>query len=652
MYDNKTFDPLATGYENETEGLIDDHSWVMLLSGSNQVDSNHVGVSNSRFFPELPQVLQDEKSWPLPLLVDEAKSNKLQDEMQSRGVLAHAQSLLGRQVLDRRFHQHTINGEAINTKQQGILNHNVQNDFEKSPKVSPFILSDIPKDFLRIPSHVALQLRNPVTNRLEWKRVQDLQESFSKLENVYPDPFASETVSGFIDFPCVLTRQKSVGLGMTICERDRMIFVLSLLSVDGQKVIPDDSLFTHKFYASSPLNTNLAPAQAAGLLPGDRILGLNGIPFGDEMPLQTHAESSRSSLLKIARLAIVNASDPMVLHVRRYLTEVPLIRESVSDTSLPDTLPTILSMRHQRETRKYEKHPLVKALRDRNVSLSLDDEIFITKTLEDFEKRTSQWANKSFFCVDAETGKLHDCPHGPNLLSSNDVNDQHPGILKAARFEKNLFLPISNDIKKKGGLEGHDTCSLPRPFNSLFERKKNKESIIFIPLSGIRCALNTHIVHDYLDGDNVGYIIWVYDNESGKEWYVQRFLKDFVNLRESIGKMSPCVNQLPFPFLGWGGILRGRSRLLQHSEDARLKQLGDFLRGISGILYTEPLFKGTIEAFRLFQSFLSCSIGLSEGSQVESLLFAEAVDSFKAKNDAKAQFKRHIQRYTFQVSFF
>jgi hypothetical protein len=71
-----------------------------------------------------------------------------------------------------------------------------------------------------------------------------------------------------------------------------------------------------------------------------------------------------------------------------------------------------------------------------------------------------------------------------------------------------------------------------------------------------------------------------------------------------------------------------------------------------GILYTEPLFKGTIEAFRLFQSFLSCSIGLSEGSQVESLLFAEAVDSFKAKNDAKAQFKRHIQRYTFQVSFF
>jgi len=73
-------------------------------------------------------------------------------------------------------------------------------DFEKSPKVLPFILSDIPTDFLRIPSHAALQLRNPVTNRLEWKRVQDLQECFSKLENAYPDPSASETVSGFIDF--------------------------------------------------------------------------------------------------------------------------------------------------------------------------------------------------------------------------------------------------------------------------------------------------------------------------------------------------------------------------------------------------------------------------------------------------------------------
>jgi len=29
----------------------------------------------------------------------------------------------------------------------------------------------------------------------------------------------------------------------------------------------------------------------------------------------------------------------------------------------------------------------------------------------------------------------------------------------------------------------------------------------------------------------------------------------------------------------------------QHSEDARLKQLGDFLCGISCILYTEPLLK-------------------------------------------------------------
>jgi hypothetical protein len=342
----------------------------------------------------------------------------------------------------------------------------------------------------------------------------------------------------------------------------------------------------------------------------------------------------------------------MVLHVRRYLTEVPHIRESVSDPSVAVTLSTIFNMRHQRDTRKYEKHPLVKALRDRNVSLGVDDEFFITKTLEDFEKRTSQWVHKSFYCVDAETGKLHDCPRGPNLMSNNDVNEEQSDILQTVEFEESLFLPISDDvIKKEGGLEGHNRCSRTRPFNSLFEKKKNKESIIFIPLSGIRCALNPHIVHYYLDGDNVGYIIWVYDNESGKEWYVQRFLKDFVELRESIGKMAPCVNQLPFPYLGWGAILRGRSRLLQHSEDVRLKQLGDFLRGLSGILYTEPLFKGTIEAFRLFQSFLSCNIGLSEGSQPESLLFAETVDSFKAKNDAKAQFKRHIQRYTFQVSF-
>jgi hypothetical protein len=86
-------------------------------------------------------------------------------------------------------------------------------------------------------------------------------------------------------------------------------------------------------------------------------------------------------------------------------------------------------------------------------------------------------------------------------------------------------------------------------------------------------------------------------------------------------------------------------------EDARFKQLGDFLRGISGILYSGPLSKGAIEAFRLFQSFLNCNTGLCEGSQLESPFFTEIVDSFEAENDAKTRFKRHIQRYTFQVSF-
>lgn len=658
MYDYKTFDPLASEDKNETERAVD-HSWVMLLSGSIQVDSNNTGAINSRLVAdfELPDGdPNSEKSQPLPLLVDEATNNKLQVPMNASPGLIHIQSILGRQVVDRLSHRLSINRETMGTKQQGILNHNVQNNFEKFPNVPPFVRSDIPTDFLRIPSHIALQLRNPVTKALEWKRIQDLQEGISKLEHLFSESCGSETAGGFLDFPCVITRRQSIGLGMTIGEQDRRIIVLSLLSVDGQKVIPEGSLsFTSSFHTSSP-PTNIAPAQAAGLLPGDRILGLNGRLFGDGNPVQTHSESSGSSLLRIARAAIVNASDPLVLHVRRYLNEISIIRDNVSDPSVAVPSSTLFNMYHQLETRKDEKHPLVKALRDRNLLLGLDDEIFITKTLEDFEKRTSQWTIKSYYCVNAETGKLHDFPHGPNPMSriafrANDVKEEHTDILQAAGIHESPLLLISNDIQKNEVLEGHERCSLPRSFNSLFETKKNKESCIFIPLSGIRCALNTHIVHCFLDGDKVTYIIWVYDNETGKEWYVQRCLKDFVNFREAIGRMAPCIYKLPFPFFGWGAILRGHSRLLQPMEDTRFKQLGDFLRGISGILYTGPLFKGIIEAFRLLQSFLNCNTGLCKGSQPESPLFTETVDSFEAENDAKTRFKRHIQRYTFQVSF-
>jgi len=121
-------------------------------------------------------------------------------------------------------------------------------DFEKSPKVSPFILSDNHTDFLCIPSHVALQVRNPVTNRLEWKRVQDLQESFSKLENVYPDPFSSQTVSGFIDF---LIKEKQENM-RSIVHMD-----LNLLSSnnvnDKHPGILQAARFDNNFFYLSPM---------------------------------------------------------------------------------------------------------------------------------------------------------------------------------------------------------------------------------------------------------------------------------------------------------------------------------------------------------------------------------------------------------------
>jgi hypothetical protein len=50
----------------------------------------------------------------------------------------------------------------------------------------------------------------------------------------------------------------------------------------------------------------------------------------------------------------------------------------------------------------------------------------------------------------------------------------------------------------------------------------------FIPLHGIRKAICSRIVNTFLDGALLAYTIWVYDVESGKEWYAPiRYFRDF-----------------------------------------------------------------------------------------------------------------------------
>jgi hypothetical protein len=198
------------------------------------------------------------------------------------------------------------------------------------------------------------------------------------------------------------------------------------------------------------------------------------------------------------------------------------------------------------------EHPLVKALRERNLLQESHHEIEISKALQEFKKRTSQWDSRSSLFVNSETGQLYEFPNElkplpsdyyivPLNLSTSPLSSSacradvkvadHIGI-EPERILDGEFLQSTTTVGKVQHSKGRCRYLLPRvSLNSLFERRSGlkKGYCICIPLSGIKAALNIRIVHYFLDDDKLAYIIWVYDNE------------DFVDLRVELGSLAPSV---------------------------------------------------------------------------------------------------------------
>jgi hypothetical protein len=175
--------------------------------------------------------------------------------------------------------------------------------------------------FLRIPTNAAVPLMNPVTGRPEWKRIDQLQDQILKQISLDPAPHSNLTRT--------LTRPKKApfGLGFTIREQSGMIFVLNLAQPLASPIISHN-----KTEASQPSSlVMMGPAQRAGVLLGDRILGVNGKAFtsfsmqeqtqqelGEFGDFATQEQLQSRLVLQQAGKAIVNTPDPVVLHIRRY----------------------------------------------------------------------------------------------------------------------------------------------------------------------------------------------------------------------------------------------------------------------------------------------------------------------------------------------
>jgi hypothetical protein len=235
----------------------------------------------------------------------------------------------------------------------------------------------------------------------------------------------------------------------------------------------------------------------------------------------------------------------------------------------------------------------------------------------------------------------------------------------------------------------------------------DSNSLAWVPLHGIRKSISARIVNSFVEeapgGENsfqnnpaprMAYTIWVYDVESGNEWYAPiRFWKDFCDLRDAAMSLLPTtsntyreISGIKFPRepqiqtngLTWGPALgsavfgsryskrlsplsplqqKRRQRQDEEFEDARLEiccTLEDFLRELLGIVYTcQPLQPCVAEIALYVQSFLGVDAGTLESPASTAVFNIEQAVVRKSDSGYKKQVRRalkhSIQRYTWRI---
>eukprot|EP00985_Skeletonema_marinoi_P027306 scaffold22202_cov80-Skeletonema_marinoi.AAC.1 len=334
----------------------------------------------------------------------------------------------------------------------------------------PFILSQhhhLPStDFLRLPSKMVRIKRLSSQqqyndNNNEWVNMDELERQVlqSHLDfetttssllhhdevatnnnnSIYGNERLSSSSSSLLTSECfsrILQRDSRCGLGMSLREYDGCVYIQALLRLDGSRMEFDNNGGDDDYDFNSNSNNNLSeedaksPAYAAGLHPGDRLLGLNGRPFlkGIKVPDLSSASVSSSDhiaadpedVLRSVGDAISSAKSHLVLHIQRERDghvvqellvklqskssrKVPMMQEkkrammSSGSNEAMKQPPIPLQQQHYHsplEQRPKPKpkgpyiHPFAKALADRSIIKHGKDEQLLTQQIRIFTDRT------------------------------------------------------------------------------------------------------------------------------------------------------------------------------------------------------------------------------------------------------------------------
>jgi hypothetical protein len=548
----------------------------------------------------------------------------------------------------------------------------------------------LPDDFLRIPQEIQFhtsQWQNQLMIQLEQRVLQQHRQYQATRGPAVACPLDDEYC-----YTRSISKDVQLGLGITLCEEGGCIWVHSLLAKDG----------TRLFRTPPDIHTG-GPALRVGIQPGDWVLGIQG-----EALLPTN----HKNFLRYAVTSVQHADDPVVLH----LQHVPLnglhplagsgpslldmtiesLDTSMSEEPTPDF--SVTSNGHPLR----RVHPFVRLLASKGLMQRKTDEVEASKYMTQFTERARHWESTLSFRIDSNTFELRfhfdprDLPPslsegalpyhydeamrihpyapstptldpsvdtiraeylnvGERRLCLDDVLSERHGLLGFDNGQVRSHIPSTMQMRATyPGARLQSEKARPRPFV--------QPSDVFIPLMGVRKALCVRILNTFIEENRTAYTIWIYDVESGREWYAPvRYLRDFQELRSATAPLCASIYQIPFPSGGWRAFGVNEKSEPDSVRDAKCRQLENFLRRITTLVYTDPLHPGIAEIAIHVQSFLGCDRGLSQGGDaflrlqnpavINEPMCGQKVEEGHSifQMNVRLLLKRSIQRYVFRL---
>ncbi len=482
---------------------------------------------------------------------------------------------------------------------------------EPSPRLTKQIGRDrivLPRDFLRLPDHVAVRRcvngtwRPILVHHLTEQAILGHERRYGKL------------LSQSCKYRTrVVRRDPTVGLGMTLVSNETTSKVhLPFIRVS----------------ALSSKNNIGGPAFQAGVRCDDILIGIDGVALAE-------FAWTGESLLRHAVAQIRTTSDPVVLHylIRESKVNHPNPTTAVSgDTGRPIPTPSLLD----------------------TSDANTDDESSIAPTI-----RGDMSLHSDLSCSQAMT---LDHINPAVVPPSNKVR---PFIQALARA--NVLSTDAEQVRASSILDDYDNrANQWEELSAFFD--PSKETLI--SLVNVRKALSIRIVNIFDDDVDTAYTIWVYDSETGKEWYSPiRYFRDFQDLRSSVLPLcAASIQRIHFPKSKSSSLdlfLRNPKRVESNIQrETKSRQLEHFLRVLCSMIYKEKLHPYIAEVAIHLQSFLGCDIKEEDTDvRYKSIPLPKYVDLGNPSTDAdmnnrvpeelqkdtRLRLKRALQCYTYRL---